>query len=385
MGRPRGNAAGRGVRAPAEADPPVAVEAAREAGLVYSTDDEPGIRRRRRGKSFEYIGPDGKQIRDRDVLDRIRSLVIPPAWDSVWISTRPRGHLQATGRDARGRKQHRYHQRWRKERDANKFERMAGFGAALPRIRRRVAKDLRRPGLPMEKVVATIVRLLETTYIRVGNEEYARQNNSFGLTTLRNRHVDVKGSTVRFLFKGKSGIEVALGVTDRRVARVVKRCEELPGQNLFQYIDADGQRRTVTSDDVNAYLREASGADYTAKDFRTWAGTVLAACALRDVEDFESDTEAKKKVVEAIDGVARKLGHTRAVCRRSYIHPAVIDTFLQGRLQSALSLAIASRPSRLNADESAVLSLLRRTAHRRVRKERARLYQYAAGKSTHAA
>jgi DNA topoisomerase I len=385
MGRPRGNTAGRGVEAPAAADPPVAVEAAHEAGLVYSTDDEPGIHRRRKGKRFEYIGPDGRPIRDREVLNRIRSLAIPPAWDSVWISTRPRGHLQATGRDARGRKQHRYHQRWREERDANKFERMAGFGAALPRIRRRVAKDLRRPGLPMEKVVATIVRLLETTYIRIGNEEYARQNNSFGLTTLRSRHVDVKGSTVRFLFKGKSGSEVALGVTDRRVASVVKRCEELPGQNLFQYLDADSQRRTVGSDDVNAYLREATGADYTAKDFRTWAGTVLAACALRDVADFDSDAEARKKVVEAIDGVARKLGHTRAVCRRSYIHPAVIDTFLQGRLQSALSLAMASRPSRLNADESAVLSLLRRTAHRRVRKERARLYQYAAGKSTHAA
>jgi len=385
MGRPRGNAAGRGVGAPAEGAPPVAVEAAREAGLVYSTDDEPGIRRRRRGRSFEYVGPDGKLVRDRAVLDRIRSLVIPPAWDNVWISTRARGHLQATGRDARGRKQHRYHQRWRDERDANKFERMAGFGAALPRIRRRVAKDLRRPGLPMEKVVATIVRLLETTYIRIGNEEYARQNNSFGLTTLRNRHVDVKGSTVRFLFKGKGGVEVALGVTDRRVASVIKRCEELPGQNLFQYLDPDGQRRTVTSDDVNAYLREATGDDYTAKDFRTWAGTVLAACALRDVADFESETEAKKKVVEAIDGVARKLGHTRAVCRRSYVHPVVIDTFLEGRLQRALSLAIARRPSRLNADEMAVLSLLRRTAHRKVRKERARLHQHAADNSAHAA
>jgi DNA topoisomerase I len=385
MGRPRGNAAGRGVGAPAEAALPVAVEAAHEAGLVYSTDDEPGIRRLRKGRGFEYVGPDGKHIRDRAVLDRIHALVIPPAWSSVWISTRPRGHLQATGRDARGRKQHRYHEKWREERDADKFERMAGFGASLPRIRRRVAKDLRRPGLPLEKVVATIVRLLETTYIRIGNEEYARQNNSFGLTTLRNRHVDVKGATVRFLFKGKSGVEVALGVTDRRVASVVKRCEELPGQNLFQYIDANGERRTVTSDDVNEYLRDVAGAGYTAKDFRTWAGTVLAACALRDVADFESDTEAKKKVVEAIDGVARKLGHTRAVCRRSYVHPVIIDTFLQGRLHSALSLAIASRHSRLNADETAVLSLLRRTAHRKVRKQRARLYQYAAGKSAHAA
>jgi DNA topoisomerase-1 len=283
----------------------------------------------------------------------------------VWISTRPRGHLQATGRDARGRKQHRYHPKWRTERDANKFERMAGFGAALPSIRSDVSRDLRRPGLSKKKVVATIVRLLETTYIRIGNEEYARQNNSFGLTTLRSRHVDVKGSTVRFLFRGKSGVEVGVGVTDRRVASVIKRCEELPGQKLFQYIDADGERRTVVSDDVNEYLREASGADYTAKDFRTWAATVLAACALRDAAGFESETEAKKKVVEAIDSVARKLGHTRAVCRRSYVHPLVIDTFMDGGLQAALSVVIASRPKRLGADEAAVLSLLRRRAQRK--------------------
>jgi len=363
MGRARGNASGGGIGlAPTDA----ALEAAQEAGLVYTTDEEPGIRRVRKGKKFEYVGPDGKRIRDLTALDRIRSLAIPPAWDDVWITSRPRGHLQTTGRDARGRKQHRYHPRWRETRDADKFDRMARFGKVLPRLRRRVARDLRRDGLPKDKVVATIVRLLETTYLRIGNQEYARQNNSFGLTTLRNRHVDVRGATVRFLFKGKSGVEVAVGVTDRRVARVIKRCEDLPGQNLFQYLDGDGERRVVTSDDVNGYLREVSSEDFTAKDFRTWAGTVLAACALREASGFESETEAKRKVVEAIDSVARKLGHTRAVCRRSYVHPTVIDTYMDGHLETALSVAIAKPPSRLNSDEAAVLSLLRRKARRTV-------------------
>jgi DNA topoisomerase-1 len=349
MGRTRGNAAGGGVGTPAGAGPPEAVEAAHEAGLVYSTDDEPGIRRRRKGRSFEYVEPDGTLVRESAVLERIQSLAIPPAWRDVWISTRARGHMQATGRDARGRKQHRYHPKWTEQRDANKFDRVAGFGAALPRIRRRVARDLRRSGLPREKVVATIVRLLETTLIRIGNEEYARDNKSFGLTTLRDRHVDVKGATVRFLFHGKSGVGVALGVTDRRVARVIKSCGELPGQNLFQYIDADGERWTVTSDDVNDYLRDASGADYTAKDFRTWAGTVLALGALRDAADFESESEARRNVVAAIDDVARRLGHTRAVCRRSYVHPAVIERYTGGRL--AIKAGVS--------DEAAVLALLR--------------------------
>jgi len=262
---------------------------------------------------------------------------------------------------------------------------MVGFARVLPRLRARVARDLRRDGLPKEKIVATIVRLLETTFARIGNEEYAKQNRSFGLTTLRDRHVDVKGSTVRFLFKGKSGVEVSAGVTDRRVARVIKRCEELPGQNLFQYVDSDGERRTVTSDDVNAYLRETTGDDFTAKDFRTWSATVLAACALREAAGFESETEAKRKVVAAIDGVARKLGHTRAVCRKSYVHPAVLDSYMEGGLETVLSLTAAKTPARLRADAAAVLSLLRRRAHRNVRKPGARSYQYAAGKITHAA
>jgi DNA topoisomerase-1 len=340
-------------------------EAAAKASLVYTTDDEPGIRRVRKGKGFRYTGPGGERVGEPAVLDRIRSLVIPPAWEGVWITTHPRGHLQATGRDARGRKQHRYHPRWREVRDADKFDRMSAFGKVLPRIRSRVARDLGRRGLPKEKVVATIVRLLETTFLRVGNEEYARQNSSFGLTTLRDRHVKVSGATVRFLFQGKSGVEVSTDVTSRRVARVIKRCEELPGQNLFQYIDEDGERHTVTSDDVNEYLRQTTGEDFTAKDFRTWAGTVLAARALREAAGFGSETESKRKVVAAIDDVARRLGHTRAVCRRSYVHPAVIETYLDGTLEAALGVATGRVQRRLSADEVAVLSLLRRKTRNR--------------------
>ena len=345
MGRSRSNSSDRGL-SPADADPAAA------AGLIYTSDDEPGLRRVRKGRHFEYVEPAGKRVQDPATLDRIRSLVIPPAWEHVWISTRPRGHLQATGRDARGRKQHRYHDRWRETRDANKFDRMVGFARVLPRIRRRVARDLRREGLPKEKVVATIVRLLETTYARVGNEEYAQQNRSYGLTTLRNRHVEVRGSTVRFLFRGKSGVVVSVGVTDKRVARVIKRCEELPGQNLFQYVDSDGERRNVTSDEVNEYLRDVTGRDVTAKDFRTWAGTVLAACALHEVAGFESETEARRKVVAAVDIVARKLGHTRAVCRRAYVHPAVIAEYLAGQP--------------VEGSEAAVVALLRRRPQRRL-------------------
>ncbi len=355
MERSRDHASERGLTS----DP--AAEAAREAGLTYTTNGEPGIRRVRKGKRFDYIGPEGKVIRDAATLGRIRSLAIPPAWEHIWISTRPRGHLQATGRDSRGRKQHLYHPRWREVRDANKFDRMAGFAKVLPRIRRRVVRDLRRERLPKEKVIATIVRLLETTYARIGNEEYAQQNHSFGLTTLRNRHVQVNGSSVRFLFKGKSGREVHVGITDRRVARVIKRCEELPGQNLFQYLDSDGERRTVTSDDVNQYLRDVAAKDFTAKDFRTWAGTVLAVRALREVADFESDADAKRNVIAAIDAVAQKLGHTRAVCRRSYVHPAVIDAYTEGVLGRLDS----------KSEEAAVVALLRRQSRKRVPQARA--------------
>jgi DNA topoisomerase I len=334
--------------------------AAAHAGLVYTSDDKPGIRRARKGKGFNYFGPNGKRATDPVILERIRGLVIPPAWRDVWISTLPRGHLQATGRDARGRKQRIYHAAWREVRDADKFSRMVGFARALPRIRRRVARDLGQPGLPREKVVATIVRLLEMTFARIGNEEYARENRSFGLTTLRDRHVTITGSSVRFLFMGKSGREIEVGVTNRRVARVVKRCEELPGQMLFQYIGPDGQRHTVHSDDVNHYLQEISGEEYTAKDYRTWSATVLAIGALRDVARFESDAEAKHNVVAAIDSVARRLGHTRAVCRRSYVHPRVIDTYMDGSLEGILSIVSSKAYRNLKADEVAVLALLKR-------------------------
>ncbi|MGH7762440.1 MAG: DNA topoisomerase IB [Candidatus Dormibacteraceae bacterium] len=352
MGRARNDTTERGLKV----RPPEAAQ----AGLVYASDVEPGIRRVRKGKGFTYFSPDGKRVTDPATLERIRGLVIPPAWKEVWISTRPRGHLQATGRDARDRKQHLYHATWRAVRDADKFSRMVGFARALPRIRRRVARDLGQPGLPREKVVATIVRLLEMTYARIGNEEYARDNGSFGLTTLRDRHVTVNGSMVRFLFKGKSGREIEVGITNRRVATVVRRCEELPGQMLFQYIDSDGERRTVHSDDVNQYLQAVSGGDYTAKDFRTWSATVLATSALRDTARFESDAEAKRNVVAAIDSVARRLGHTRAVCRRAYVHPRVIDTYLDGSLASVLSVVSSRAYQNLKADEVAVLALLKR-------------------------
>ena len=363
VGRPPNDATQRSLTS--ARDP--AAEAAQEAGLVYTTDLEPGLRRVRKGKGFIYLEPDGKQVRDRVTLDRIQSLTIPPAWDHVWITNRPRGHLQATGRDVRGRKQPLYHPRWRVVRDANKFDRMVGFARKLPRIRRRVASDIRRTGLPKQKVVATIVKLLEMTFARIGNEEYARENRSFGLTTLRDRHVTVRGATVKFLFTGKSGREVSVALTDRRVARVIKRCEELPGQMLFQYIDAEGERRVVTSDDVNQYLGEATGEDYTAKDFRTWAGTVLAASALRKLVDFESESEAKRNVISGIDSVARKLGHTRAVCRRAYVHPAVIEAYMDRSLEDALKGHVAKTFLRLKADEAAVVALLKRSMGRKAR------------------
>jgi len=296
-------------------------------------------------------------------MRRLAGLAVPPAWTDVWINPNPRGHLQATGRDARRRKQFRYHPRWTAERDADKFSHLAGFCRVLPRIRRRVARDLRAPGLSQQKVVAAIVRLLEATFIRIGNEEYASQNGSFGLTTLRSRHAIVRGSTIRLSFRGKGGKEVEAEVTDPRVARVVKRCQELPGQVLFGYVDENGERRTVSSEDVNDYLRESAGADYTAKDFRTWGGTVLAAVSLRALEGFESEAEAKRNVVVAIDRVARRLGNTRAVSRRSYVHPAVIDSYLDHKLAEALTRRTDPRQEGVAATpsvEAAVLKLIGR-------------------------
>ncbi len=309
------------------------VESAKEAGLRYVTDAQPGIRRMRAGKGFRYVDAAGKAVRDAETLKRIRSLVIPPAWKDVWICANARGHLQATGRDARGRKQSRYHPRWRAVRDETKYERMLLFGAALKGIRARVEEDLGRSGLPREKVLATVVRLMERTAIRVGNAEYARENGSYGLTTLRAKHVEVKGSTVTFRFKGKSGKQHTVGLQDRRLARIVRRCQDLPGYELFEYLDEEGQPRGIDSADVNEYLRAISGEDFTAKDFRTWSGTVLASMALREFEEAESEAQAKKNVVAAIKEVAQRLGNTPAVCRKCYVHPAVLECYFAGKLE----------------------------------------------------
>ena len=335
---------------------------ARSAGLVYTTVDGPGIRRIKRGKSFTYLDARKRPVKDQEALGRIRSLVIPPAWTEVWICTHPRGHLQATGRDARGRKQYRYHPKWREVRDSTKYERMIAFGRALPQIRRRTDADLRRDGLPREKVLAAVVRLLEKTFIRVGNDEYARDNKSFGLTTMRDGHVKVAGSTVRFIFSGKSGVEHALALDDKRLARIVKQCRDLPGQELFQFKNDLGAVVDIGSGDVNAYLKEITGEEFTSKDVRTWAGTVLAAELLRDFEQVDSEARAKKNVVAAIEQVAKQLGNTRAVCRKCYVHPAVIDAYLDGSmLKSMAQRARATKAvGKMTASEAAVLGLLQR-------------------------
>jgi DNA topoisomerase-1 len=345
---------------PPPADP---VAAAKAAGLRYVRDDKPGIRRLRHGKGFRYVDPTGAPVRDADTLARIRSLAVPPACVDVWICPAANGHLQATGRDARGRKQYRYHARWRAARDETKYERVITFGLALPRIRARVEEDLARPGLPREKVLATVVRLLETTLIRIGNEEYARDNQSFGLTTLRNRHVEVEGATVRLAFRGKSGVRHRIDVRDKRLARIVRRLHDLPGQELFGYLE-EGQARSVDSADVNDYLREAAGQDFTAKDFRTWAGTVLAAQALDAFTAFDSETQAKRNVMEAIESVARRLGNTMTVCRKCYVHPAVVDAYLDGTLAESLRRRIerelSERLRELPPEEAVVLAFLQR-------------------------
>jgi DNA topoisomerase I len=348
---------------PSLSDPNVdPVESAKSAGLRYVQDGSPGIRRKRAGKSFSYVGPDGQPIRDEETLKRIKSLAIPPAWTEVWICPSPRGHLQATGRDAKGRKQYRYHPRWREVRDETKYERMIAFANALPTIRSRAEQDLSQPGLTRRKLLATIVRLLEMTLIRVGNEEYARENRSFGLTTLRTRHVKVNGSELRFNFRGKSGKSHNIAVSDRRLARVIKRCQELPGQTLFQYAGQNGEYETIDSEDVNDYLREITGQDFTAKDFRTWAGTVLAAQALQEFEAFDSEAQGKRNVVQAIESVAEQLGNTPSVCRKCYVHPAVLDTYLDGTMLETLKeraeQELTDSLGSLGAEEAAVLALL---------------------------
>lgn len=340
---------------PVTADDPV--QSAKDAGLRYVSDTQPGIRRIRHGKGFSYRDPEGKPVRDKETLARIKSLVIPPAWKDVWICPNPKGHLQATGRDARGRKQSRYHPRWREIRDETKYERMIAFAAALPAVREQVERDLALPDMPRRKVLATVVRLMETTYIRVGNEEYAKENHSFGLTTMRNRHVSVDGSTVTFRFQGKSGVKHTVDLTDRRLARIIRRCQDIPGYELFQYEDSEGHH-SIDSADVNDYLREISGQEFTAKDFRTWAGTVLACAALREFEAFTSDTQARKNVVEAINAVAARLGNTRAVCRKCYVHPAVLDSYFAGAMLAARNGRSSRLPGGLSEEECAVVRLL---------------------------
>ncbi len=344
---------------PTHIDP---VTSAHEAGLRYVSDESPGFQRRPSGKAFTYLGLDGKPLRDPEALRRIKSLVIPPAWSDVWICARADGHLQATGRDARGRKQYRYHPRWRSVRDETKYGRMMVFGRALPGIRKRVEADLALPGLPREKVLATIIWLLEVTLIRVGNEEYARTNHSFGLTTMYDRHVKARRGVLTFAFKGKSGVKHEIDLADRRLARIVQKCRELPGQTLFQYIDDVGKRRDVDSADVNEYLREISDHNFTAKDFRTWAGTVLAAMALQEFETFDSKAQAKKNIVRAIESVAERLGNTPTVCRKCYVHPEIIESYLDGTMLETLKQkaedVLSDELASLRPEEAAVLGLL---------------------------
>jgi DNA topoisomerase I len=336
------------------------VAAAEEAGLQYVSDHRPGYTRRAKGKHFDYFNTDGKSIRDDQRRLRIKRLAIPPAWTDVWICPSPNGHIQATGRDARGRKQYRYHERWREVRDENKFDRLAQFAKALRKIRRRIAQDLKLPGLPRRKVLATIVRLLERTFIRIGNEEYARENKSFGLTTLKNRHVTVNGVQVHFRFRGKSGRHHEVDVADRRVAKVIAKCQDLPGQDLFQYFDENGEVQNVTSQDVNEYLRQIAGEDFTAKDFRTWGGTVLAAIALSAQHEFETKKQAKSNIKTAMCAVAELLANTPAICRKCYVHPVIVEAYLNRTRIVGLNAA-TQRPKQfdLRGAERAVLKFLR--------------------------
>lgn len=344
------------------AEPPAPRESAQAAGLRYVTDVKPGIRRFRCGKGFRYTAPGGAPVNDEGTLARIKSLAIPPAWTGVWICTSPNGHLQATGRDARGRKQSRYHPRWREVRDETKYERMVQFAQALPAVRERVKKDLALAGLPREKVLATIVSVMEQTHIRVGNQEYAKENGSYGLTTLRNKHVEVMGSKVIFSFQGKSRVHHTVSLEDRRLARIIKQCEDLPGYELFQYVDEDGEPHSIDSSDVNEYLREITGQYFTAKDFRTWAGSVLACDLLRDMGSFENASQAKKNVVAAMKAVANKLGNTPAVCRKCYVHPAVLEAYLGGisieEAKAEIEEEIGEHVKTLRKEERTLVKLL---------------------------
>jgi DNA topoisomerase-1 len=336
--------------------------AARAARLRYVSDSERGFERRRHGKSFSYVRSGGGTLRDPHTIERIRALAIPPAWKEVWICPTANGHIQATGRDARGRKQYRYHARWRAAQDEHKYERIITFAKTLPKIRRAVARHLRKRGLPREKVLAAAVKLLETTLIRVGNDEYARDNHSFGLTTMHDEHVKIRGATIRFDFRGKHGVEHEIDLQDRRLAEIVHACRDLPGQELFQYVDDAGKVCDVGSGDVNDYLREISGEYFTAKDFRTWAGTALAAQALQEFQDFDSQAAAKRNIRKAIERVAERLGNTQAICRKSYVHPAIIEAYMDRSLVRTLKRQtekeLRGTVHRLSSEEAAVLALL---------------------------
>ncbi len=338
------------------------VLSAKVAGLRYVIDTSPGIRRKGSGRGFAYYNPDGSLIRDAVKLKRIKALVIPPAWTDVWICTIPTGHIQVTARDAKGRKQYRYHPRYRAVRDETKFDRMLAFSTFLPAIRKRVERDLSKPGLPREKVLAAVVRLLERTLIRVGNDEYTKENKSYGLTTLRRKHVTVDGSKLMFEFRGKSGVSQSVAITDRRIASIVQHCQTLPGQELFKYVDDNGQRQTVGSADVNEYLQKISGEDITAKDFRTWAGTMFAATTLGNMGPTTSERDARANIVRAVDLVAERLGNTRAVCRKYYIHPKIIEAYMAGSVIEARpppTKRKRARPSAsLRLQEAAVLEFL---------------------------
>jgi DNA topoisomerase-1 len=339
------------------------VSSARAAGLRYANPEKPGIRRKQRGKGFIYVGPTGAIIRDEKTLVRIRALVLPPAWTDVWISTDPRAHLQATGRDAAGRKQYRYHADWRSERDSTKYHRMLAFAEVLPTIRRRTRRDLMGPACCRPRVLATVVELLARTYIRIGNEEYARKHKSHGLTTMKDRHVTIKGRNLKFEFRGKSGVFQSIEIDEPRLAKAVRECQDLPGQTLFQYRDDRRRVRSLSSSDINDYLREITGEHFTAKDYRTWAGTLAAAEALDQLDPQTSKTAANRVVVKAIDQVASVLGNTRAVCRSSYIHPLVIESFLDGVTLS--TVPHARTPPGLTAAEARLVSLLRRAGRNR--------------------
>ncbi|HEX7860362.1 MAG TPA: DNA topoisomerase IB [Verrucomicrobiae bacterium] len=350
--------------------------AAKSAGLIYIGDNTTGIRRAGSPKP-RFFGPDNKPITDKNTLARIKRLAIPPAWTDVWICAKDNGHLQATGRDARGRKQYRYHPHWRQTRDETKYNRMVDFAKALPKIRARIEWDLNLPGLPREKVLATVIKILETGLIRVGNDEYARTNKSFGLTTMQDRHVDVNGSTIRFQFRGKSGKFHKIDIEDRRLAKIVDHCQAIPGQELFQYIGEDGKPRDITSTDVNEYLREITESDFTAKDFRTWGGTVLAALALQEFKKCDTKKQAKKNLVRAIESVAQRLGNTPAICKKCYIHPEIMNAYLDGTMLDTFKKRAEQmrRVKGLRAEENAVLAFLQKRLAAEQRNQRSTLLE----------